>query len=153
MIYRGQGFHAFVWFSSSPTPFPPLPSASCLSFSVFLCVAGRAYWGEKWVGDGWNQIIRPRERLALYKPFNTLWKIHNYPKTKSYVTGGRWPAWGRCPCTARSNPQGSPMSFSFRAGRRDMCKQVESLCFAVLKAYQETCSLKGRIWNDTLTEI
>ncbi len=24
-------------------PTPPLPSASCLSFSVFLCVAGRAY--------------------------------------------------------------------------------------------------------------
>ncbi len=27
-------------------PIPPLPSASCLSFSVFLCVAGQAYWRE-----------------------------------------------------------------------------------------------------------
>jgi hypothetical protein len=26
-----------------PPPIPPLPSESCLSFSVFLCVAGRAY--------------------------------------------------------------------------------------------------------------
>ncbi len=34
MIYGGSG---------SPPPFHPLPSASCLCFSVFLCVAGRAY--------------------------------------------------------------------------------------------------------------
>ncbi len=27
----------------------PLPSDSCLSFSFFLCVAGRAYWRE---GEG-----------------------------------------------------------------------------------------------------
>ncbi len=32
---------AIIWFGSSPTPFPPLPWASSLSFSVFLCVAGR----------------------------------------------------------------------------------------------------------------
>ncbi len=54
-----------------PLP-PPLPSASCFSVSVFLCVAGWAYWwrgGERWV---WSQTIRPRESLALYKSFNTL---------------------------------------------------------------------------------
>ncbi len=51
MIYRGPGFLPIVLFGSSPTPFPPLRSASCLSFSVFLCVAGRAYWREK-RGDG-----------------------------------------------------------------------------------------------------
>ncbi len=38
MIYRRPGFLAFVWFGSSPTP-SPLPSASRISFSVFLCVA------------------------------------------------------------------------------------------------------------------
>jgi hypothetical protein len=27
--------------------FLPFPSAICLSFSVFLCVAGRAYWRER----------------------------------------------------------------------------------------------------------
>jgi hypothetical protein len=32
-IYRGSGFLAIVWFGSSPTPSPHLPSASCLSFS------------------------------------------------------------------------------------------------------------------------
>jgi hypothetical protein len=54
------GFLAVVWFSSSPTHSPThLPSASCLSFSVFLCVAGRPYW--------------LRESLALYKLLNTLW--------------------------------------------------------------------------------
>jgi hypothetical protein len=36
MIYRG----------SMPAPFPLL-SASWLSFSVFLCVAGSAYWRER----------------------------------------------------------------------------------------------------------
>ncbi len=33
-------------FGSSPTPSPPLPVASCLSFSVFLCVAGRTFCWE-----------------------------------------------------------------------------------------------------------
>jgi hypothetical protein len=32
------------WFDSAPRPPPLSPSESCLSFSVFLCVAGRAYW-------------------------------------------------------------------------------------------------------------
>ena len=49
-------------------PRPPLPpilhSASCLSFSVFLCVDGRAYWR---VGK------ELRESPALYKSFNPLW--------------------------------------------------------------------------------
>jgi hypothetical protein len=43
---------------------PPLfPSASCLAFSVFLCIAGRAYWRERG-GRGWarSHIIRPREK-------------------------------------------------------------------------------------------
>ncbi len=44
-IYRGSGFLVVVWFGS--THLLPLPWASCLSFSVFLCVAGRAYWLEK----------------------------------------------------------------------------------------------------------
>jgi hypothetical protein len=32
-------------YDSAPRPLPPpsLPSASCLSFSVIMCVAGRAY--------------------------------------------------------------------------------------------------------------
>jgi hypothetical protein len=37
-------YHAFlVLYDSAPrlAPSPPLPSATCLSFSVFLCVAGR----------------------------------------------------------------------------------------------------------------
>ncbi len=47
MIYRGPGFLVVLWFDSSPT----LPSASYLSFSVFLCVISRAYWGGKGVGE------------------------------------------------------------------------------------------------------
>jgi hypothetical protein len=52
VIYRGLGFLVVVWFGSPPTPFPPLLSASCLSLSVFLCDAGRAYWRKKG-GRGW----------------------------------------------------------------------------------------------------
>jgi hypothetical protein len=57
-------------------PFPPSPSATCLSSSFLLCVAGRAYWRQR--GEGWakiqiRQIIRPRKSLDLYKSFNTLW--------------------------------------------------------------------------------
>jgi hypothetical protein len=48
MVYREPGFLALGWFGSSPTPFHPLPSASCLFFSVFLCVTGQAYWWERW---------------------------------------------------------------------------------------------------------
>jgi len=53
MIYRGPGCLSVVWFGSSLTPSPPLPWASCLSFSVFLCTAvGRAYWRERVEGVG-----------------------------------------------------------------------------------------------------
>ncbi len=54
MIYRGSGYLAVMWFGSTPAPFPlPLPSANCLSFSVFLCVFGRAYWRDRgWGGEG-----------------------------------------------------------------------------------------------------
>ncbi len=73
MNCRGPGFLAVEWFGSSPTP-PPPPSASCLSFSVFPCVASRAYWRESG-GCARSQIIRPRESLALYKSFNTKYSL------------------------------------------------------------------------------
>jgi hypothetical protein len=59
---RGPGFLAVVWFSSSSAPYSPA-SANCLSFSVFLWVAGRAYLQESVGGSGWarSQIIRLRE--------------------------------------------------------------------------------------------
>jgi hypothetical protein len=70
MIYRWPCFLAVVWFGSSPTPFLV---TSCLSFSIFLCVAGRAYWRER--GErGWrrSQIIRGRESLVLSKNYSIL---------------------------------------------------------------------------------
>jgi hypothetical protein len=51
MIYRWPDFLAVVWLDSFPTSFPQLPSANCLSYSVFLCVAGRAYWRESAGGE------------------------------------------------------------------------------------------------------
>ncbi len=58
--------------SASLSPTSPLPSATCLSFSVFLCVSGPAYCRERGKG-GWRRrpIIQPREGQALYKSFNT----------------------------------------------------------------------------------
>jgi len=55
-----------------PHPFSPLLSASCLSFSVFLCVAGRGNSREGEEGMGRMQIIQRRESLVFYKSFNTL---------------------------------------------------------------------------------
>jgi hypothetical protein len=52
IIYSGPGFLAvrrMIWL------LPPLPSVSCLSFSVFLCVAFRAYW--HWRGWGRSQAF------------------------------------------------------------------------------------------------
>ncbi len=49
----------------------PVPQASCLSFSVFMCVAGRAYWLKREGGGRRRQIIRWRESLVLYK-YSTL---------------------------------------------------------------------------------
>ncbi len=94
MIYRGAYY---------PPPFPPLLAASCLSFSVFLCVAGRAYWRERglrvWTR---NQIIRQRENLALYKAFNTLWlylfvcEINEFVlDVPGQVAEPVWPVWPR----------------------------------------------------------
>ncbi len=51
-IYRGPGFLVVIWFGSSPIPLSPLRSTSCLSFPVFLFVAGRAYLRERRVGGG-----------------------------------------------------------------------------------------------------
>ncbi len=70
-LVEDQAFLAVVWFGSSPTP---LPWANCLSFSVFLRVAGRAYWRER---GGGGVVEEPnhktaRESMAFYKLFNTL---------------------------------------------------------------------------------
>jgi hypothetical protein len=54
--------------SPRPPPSPPLPSASCLSLSVILCVASQAYGQEG--GRGWarSQIIYDRKKA--WSPIN-----------------------------------------------------------------------------------
>ncbi len=62
MIYRWPGFLAVIRFGSVHNTSPTLPSVICLSFSVFLCVAGPAYCREGGRGAGTRrQIIRPRK--------------------------------------------------------------------------------------------
>ncbi len=53
-------------------PLTSLPSASCLSFSVFLCVAGWAYLSERGRGWGGSKITRRPESLVLFELVNTL---------------------------------------------------------------------------------
>ncbi len=67
MHYRGPGFLTVVIFGSLPPL--PLPSASFLSFSVFL-------WSAVELTDdrGGGRNIRRRESLVLYNTFNTLWR-------------------------------------------------------------------------------
>ncbi len=45
---------------------PPLPSSSCLSFTFFLCVAGRAYWRERGVGRVGEEPNHTRNSDPLY---------------------------------------------------------------------------------------
>ncbi len=57
LVYRRSGFYCgrlIQLFAHH------LPWASCLSFSVFLCFAGRAYWRERgeWVGKELNHSLQ-----------------------------------------------------------------------------------------------
>jgi hypothetical protein len=76
MIYRGPCRRScgLLWFGSSATH-PPVTSASCLSFSVFLCVAASPIelTDGRCGGGGVRSQIIPRESLVLYKSFDTLW--------------------------------------------------------------------------------
>ncbi len=72
IFIEDQAFLPPSYEMAPPPPSPPLPSASCLSFSVFLCVVVQAYWRERWRGWGRSRIIRWRESLVLYRSFNTL---------------------------------------------------------------------------------
>jgi hypothetical protein len=64
MYYRGPGFscHRTLWLFPPATP-------SCLSFSVFLCVAGRAYWRERGEGrekePNHSPTRKPRPLLSI----------------------------------------------------------------------------------------
>ncbi len=68
-----------VWFGS-------LPSASCPSFSVFLCVAGRPYWGG---GRGRSQILRPQEWPVSIKE-TKLFIAHHVVSACRYSKSTNW---------------------------------------------------------------
>ncbi len=65
-------------YDSAPrTPPPPLPSANCLSFSVFLCVAGLAYWQ-------WPLVSSPdphsTRSVMWVKNAGEIWRANNVRK-------------------------------------------------------------------------
>ncbi len=84
MFYWGPDFLASGWLGSSPPPFiSPLPTASCISFSIFLYVCGRTYRREReW---GRIHITRRRESMVLNPTFNTLWCTLNCCRTSKYA--------------------------------------------------------------------
>ncbi len=67
-----QAFLRSYDLAPQPSPSPPLQSESCLSFSVVLRVAGRAYADGRGGGQG-AKSKQPQESLVLYKLFDTLW--------------------------------------------------------------------------------
>ncbi len=70
--FRGTDFLAVLWCGSSHTLSPRLPSASCVSFSGFLCVAGRAYRQER--GGGAESYDGEKVCSSINRPIlNTLW--------------------------------------------------------------------------------
>ncbi len=83
MYYRGPGFLVVVYFGSLSSP--PLPSADCLSFSVFLCVALRAYWRERGVGKVEGAKSYDGEKASssiIHEPLPGIWPSSRSEKKK-----------------------------------------------------------------------
>ncbi len=84
-VGRGGGRHPVAHPYTTSTPFP----ASCLSFSVFLCVVGRAYWQERGQGRRWgrSQILRRRGSWKIIQ-YSLSQTIHTYSsgRGESYFT-------------------------------------------------------------------
>jgi hypothetical protein len=72
MIYRGTGFLAAVWFGSSATPSPPLPSLSSTDDVQKDWEIGTTCWREGGGGGRGAELYDPK-KPGLYKSFNTLW--------------------------------------------------------------------------------
>ncbi len=75
IIHRAPYFLAVEWFGSSATPYPPLSSVSSAGDTQEDCESETTLLtgeGGGWRGRAWSRIIRPQERLVLYKSFNTL---------------------------------------------------------------------------------
>jgi hypothetical protein len=56
------------------TPPSSLPSANCLSFSVFLCVAGQGYWRKREEGVGAKSYHGETPGLLNIIQYGTFWK-------------------------------------------------------------------------------
>ncbi len=77
MKYRGLGFLAIVWLAPPP-PHPPLPQASCLSISVFVWVACRAYWREReGVGEEPNYTTARKLVPLQFIQYSLIWPHHS----------------------------------------------------------------------------
>ncbi len=81
MIYRGSWGRVIRLLAHPFPPPPPIPSANCLSFSVFLCVAGPASWRERGRG-GERRWAVSYERKKAWSSINRsiLFSLHK-PET------------------------------------------------------------------------
>ncbi len=115
MIYRGPGFLAVVWFIP-----PPLPSANCLSFSVFLCLAGRAYYRER--GGGGERGAKSYNRKKAWPCINhSILSVRGFKRellVRSVVLNGMFVSatWTRAPPPLSPCPA-FPASLSYQPSR------------------------------------
>ncbi len=79
MIYWGPDFLALVWFGSMPTRH--LPSASCLSFLVFLPSSLLARKGGVWSKKAWPSISR-----SILDRNNHVEEIHGHFRQAHLIT-------------------------------------------------------------------
>ncbi len=68
--FRGPGFFAVVWFRSFPISLPPVPSASCLSFSVFQCASLVEITEGEGVGEEPNYTTARNPGLLLFDQYS-----------------------------------------------------------------------------------
>ncbi len=83
-IYRGSGFLAIVWFSSSSTPYTPSP-VNKLSLFLSLPVCSPSSLLPKGGGEGGSQTAR-KPGPPLFIQYSMVCTIHT-SYTSRYVTG------------------------------------------------------------------
>ncbi len=88
MIYRWPGFLAVVWFGSSPTPFSPLPSESCLSLFLCLPICRRSSFPT---GEGPERAGEEPDHTTTSKPGQ--WSCINHSILSDLKYSGCWEAY------------------------------------------------------------
>ncbi len=88
LIFRIRRRRGRRWSFPPPFPNPHLLSASYLSVSVFLYVAGRIYWRERGEGVGWgakSSEVGTSDRIVIFR-FSDSYRTSNVKLSQLYPT-------------------------------------------------------------------